>query len=340
MALKLVRSLLLNACLHKDRFMVVYRDSFAGLLEEPLNAFSWNFDGDFGWCPIVVPGWQIEELKYNSRVVWSKTLERQFDEVYRLCLETEQESKHVCSPKSFSEASQEEECARVVLKPFTMTTHITAGDLSDVFWNKPNTYNFFLCQRVCSSEFNDKAELIQKRMCDLEQQFAKCLYTPAMFHMTLCTLSLADFLAVEDCFSTLKDICEQYQNLLPKDPLHLYGVDTFSRRVLYASCKPNEELTAFVHQIQLSLRSEGFQVNGDEPFVPHVTLLKLNRKSQRDCRIKPEMFEEFKSMDFGPLMLREFHLCLMGKARDEDGFYRNYASIRFMDATSGSEADE
>ncbi|GAA29839.2 A-kinase anchor protein 7 isoform gamma [Clonorchis sinensis] len=340
MALKLVRSLLSNASLHKDRFMVVYRDSFAGLLEEPLNAFSWNFESDFGWCPIVVPGWQIEQLKYNSRVVWSKTLERPFDEVYRLCLETEQGTKHVRSPKSFSEASQEEEYARVVLKPFLMTTHITPGDLSDVFWNKPNTYNFFLCQRVCSSEFIDKAELIQKRMCDLEQQFAKCLYSPAMFHLTLCILSLADLPAVEDCFSTLKDICEQYQNLLPTDPLHLYGVDTFNRRVLYASFKPNEELRAFVHQIQLSLRSEGFQVDGNEHFVPHVTLLKLNRKRQRDCRIKPEMFEEFKSTDFGSLMLREFHLCLMGKARDEDGFYRNYGSIRFMDAPSGSEADD
>ncbi|KAG5448083.1 hypothetical protein CSKR_200668 [Clonorchis sinensis] len=52
------------------------------------------------------------------------------------------------------------------------------------------------------------------------------------------------------------------------------------------------------------------------------------------------MFEEFKSTDFGFLMLREFHLCLMGKARDEDGFYRNYGSIRFMDAPSGSEADD
>lgn len=188
-AVKIIRLILNELVQQSAHITVSYLDSFAGILERPLGAFSWNFEADFGWCPFVVPGWQITELKFNSHVVWNKILNQSFDQVRIAC------SAFVPSPElngSDEGPDQKDSLFDDVDSGsrFAITTNVNEKDLSDVFWRQHGRPNFFLCQRICSPDFVDKATKVQEYLCKLNEMFRPMLYTPEMFHLTLCTLSL------------------------------------------------------------------------------------------------------------------------------------------------------
>ncbi|VDP87378.1 unnamed protein product [Echinostoma caproni] len=323
------------------RIKVVYLDSFAGLLERPLSSFSWNFEANFGWCPFVVPGWQIVQLKYESHIVWSNLTDQSFEEVKKMCsagtpeptvedlvdktrtsVSEEETSSHTTTSELHFPITDDEQVderlsdagletsnempvsrANKSVHPvttkssFSITSEVQQKDLSDVFWHRPNHPNFFVCQRVKSSSFNEKA------------------------------------LQVKNYFEALKRACASAAHLVPQVPLQLVGVNTFDRRVLYVRFQPNSELQRFVNHLNRLLHASGFSNHNALWFTPHITLMKLNGKQYNRFKINSKIVEKYRDEDFGTLLLRELHLCLMGASRDELGFHRSYGSVAFNPVT-------
>ncbi|THD28026.1 A-kinase anchor protein 7 isoform gamma, partial [Fasciola hepatica] len=330
-ALKIIKSILTNLSGQWERMTVSYLDNFAGLLERPLREFSWNFDADFGWCPFVVPGWQIVELKLNSQVVWNKILDQSFDEVRRSAC-----SASALPPKMESVVEETDQTDSLFgdSRPsrFLVTTNVCDKDISDAFWHKHNRPNFFVCQRVCSPEFITKATEVQEELCKMNDAFRSRLYTPEMFHLTLCTLSLKSLKQVADCFEVLRKACKSVGRLLPQEPLEMVGLNTFDLRVLFVGFVKQQKLSPLVAYLNRALRSSGCRMPSGSAFTPHITLMKLSNKQHRRMRINREIVDKYVNEQFGSVLLRELHLCLMGKARDDQGFYRSYGNITFHSA--------
>ncbi|KAA0198198.1 hypothetical protein FBUS_08432 [Fasciolopsis buskii] len=86
-------------------------------------------------------------------------------------------------------------------------------------------------------------------------------------------------------------------------------------------------LAPLVTHLNSALRSAGYRIPPSSRFNPHITLMKLNKKQYRRLKIDRSIVEKHSNVEFGSLLLRELHLCLMGASRDDQGFYRSYGSI-------------
>lgn len=55
--------------------------------------------------------------------------------------------------------------------------------------------------------------------------------------------------------------------------------------------------------------------------------IQINGRRLKRVRLEQSFCDQFAGMDFGHLPLTELHLCLMGRARDENGFYRSVGRV-------------
>ncbi|POG63985.1 hypothetical protein GLOIN_2v1679604 [Rhizophagus irregularis DAOM 181602=DAOM 197198] len=197
--------------------------------------------------------------------------------------------------------------------------------------------NYFLSVRLNSKgiqeKFNEFFNYVSKKF----PEYNKMLINPQQIHITLFVLHLGNEDSIgnaKNCLLTSKDImkdsCPNY-----KPSLHFQGIDVFNGgRVVYTTPKNNDDLVAFTkltYALHEKFQREGF-VNNDikKEFKPHVTLMKLRRKTiikhndgkKKEVikRILPEVYEHFKeSVELSSMLL----------PKGDDGYYARLGNIEF-----------
>ena len=188
--------------------------------------------------------------------------------------------------------------------------------------------NYFVGWRVTDEQIWKNVVKVQDAIFVHEPGFTDCRYTPQMLHVTLCTVGLDTPEDVAHCAAVLTKLQPEIARALPRSvknvPIRIKGVDHFTKRVIYAKPEFSQEYLDFVDHLTACLQREGVDIRGGHGYVPHMTMMKVNRdaeiKAGKKC-IEPSAFSGVSDIEFGSQLFDNMHLCEMGRRRRDDGFY-------------------
>ena len=164
---------------------------------------------------------------------------------------------------------------------------------------------------------------------------------PSLYHMTLCMLRIEDTEGVQEATQMMRDLEADLRTILEGSEsairLRVGELSTFGQRVLYAKVTP-EPFDAFslvmsAIQSKVSECSDKVQPNNKFGFVPHMTLVKVNRPVARARHSKyllSKYYEEHLHDQLGVQPFNNLHLCVIDdQTRLSDGFYHTLHQSQF-----------
>ncbi|THD28025.1 hypothetical protein D915_001091 [Fasciola hepatica] len=328
-ALAVIRGFLCDESLAKQPITVGYLSDTEEIIETGLDQFldqlNWQSQEQLHHF------YRILYIKYRSWLVWNAVSSRPFRDVRRQCLQAERcanllaqidssDTEQVNHHNQRWDSIQNRSCS---LMPAVSRNF----DLTNSFWYRPDSPNFFLCQRIRSVQFDKMARRVRAHLDQYDHEFTSLFYPNERFHLTLCVFSLEDLSEVQECFSLIKDTIENMRRRLPQYPVHLRGLDTYQDRMLFVNAIQDPNLDKLIKAIKQTCSAAGFITNVNGVFVPHVTLLKFNPIHHRRLHIPTEVLDHYSETDFGSISIDELHFCFRTSARDSEGFYPSLGSI-------------
>ncbi|CAH8454509.1 unnamed protein product [Schistosoma turkestanicum] len=327
-----------------------YLDRFKGILEKPFDEFSWEPLDSLDYFTFGVPEHRIQYFKYKDIVVWDKRfrLDRVFGssrstktirdiiENYEEYCQTIQDIPDIQLseivdnvPFQWDAKATEDSCS---------SESQTEGSLKEITHHKIKYKpNFFICQRIESPDFIEKALKIQSKICNTQPYYKDSCIDSKLFHLTLATVRLEDSLQISECMETLRQAETQLRKSAPANQLSIKGVGNFHGRVLYAVVESNENLNLFVDKLNEILQMAGFSTDDRKKFKPHISLMKITRSVSKKVGAKkfdPDLYSEFLDNEFGVFAVDSIHLCAIGRPHNDDGFYRTVGNLHFLNPIS------
>ncbi|CAH8466552.1 unnamed protein product [Heterobilharzia americana] len=284
-----------------------------------------------------VPEHRIQYFKYKDVVVWDKRF--RLDRVFGSSRSTKTIRDIIGKYEKYCKTSGDTPDIHFDKKSSEVSFHWDLESVDDNYLSenqtesseeemmppkREQTPNFFICQRIESPDFIDKALKIQSQIY------------PKLFHLTLSTIRLEDSSQVSECMKALEHSEEDLCSSAPTNQLSIKGVDSFRGRVLYAAVESTTSLELFVNQLNTVLRQNGFQTD-DRKFTPHISLVKVTRSVSKKVgakKLDTDLYNEFINMEFGTFLIDSIHLCAIGKPYGDNGFYRTVGSINFTHSVS------
>ncbi|CAH8827621.1 unnamed protein product [Trichobilharzia szidati] len=352
-AMDVVKRVLWDEMIPQESITIGYLDRFKGIIEKPFDAFSWEPLDSLDYFTFGVPEHRIQYFKYKDLVVWdkrfrldrvfgssrsTKTIRDVIEKYEKYCKVSENVPDILLDNKnggvSFRWSLESLDDSRL---SETQTEESMDDTVSEKSKQRPN---FFICQRIESPIFIEKAKKIQSHICSSQPLYKDCCLDAKLFHLTLLTVRLEDSSQISKCMEALKQSEMELHSCVPKDQLTIKGVNSFRGRVIYAAVELDASLELFVNQLNKILQMKGFQTDDQRKFTPHVTLMKVTRsvfKKTGEKKVEPNLYSEFADMEFGKQPIDSIHLCAIGKPHDVNGFYRTFGNIDFSNQTLKSE---
>ena len=322
-----------------DSFTIGYTDRFRGVIEMNFSAFSWEDIASVDNTVLAIPQHRIQYFKYCTVKVWDKN--ERLDDVFgstgsavtitdvmakyevENSLGTETVSRNSCD--DYDDVHDSDGIPGIVANVQT--------PCSDKCNNKLRP-NYFLCLRITDSNIVERLEALQESILEVEPQYAECCVRPTALHVTLCTLGLDTLEQVSSARRVLEDACRELRAMAPRNiVLTIKGVSNFSDRVIYGQVHHEQDFTDFVERIRTTFCESGFDMRDDRDYVPHMTVVKVSRPTERRLlrkTIDPAIYETAKDMYFGSETISAVHLCSM-KERTQDGFYVCAARVDLLE---------
>ncbi|CAH8446208.1 unnamed protein product [Schistosoma rodhaini] len=327
-----------------------YLDRFKGILEKPFDDFSWEPLDSLDYFTFGVPEHRIQYFKYKDIVVWDKRF--RIDRVFGSSRSTKTIRDVIENYEKYCKTSRDipdvqlSNSVDVFLNWNTKAAKDTCASESQTevslkettkqrIKNKPN---FFICRKIESPDFVEKALKVQSKICDTQPYYKDCCIDSKLFHLTLSTLRLEGSLQISECMEALRKAETKLCRFVPTNQLTVKGVGNFHGRVLYAAVESNENLNLFVDQLNQILHVAGFHTNDQKKFKPHISLMKMNRSVSKKVgtkKIDPNLCGEFLDTEFGVFTLDSIYLCAIGRHYDDDGgFYRTIGNLHLVNPIS------
>ena len=164
---------------------------------------------------------------------------------------------------------------------------------------------------------------------------------PSLYHMTLCMLRIEDTEGVQEATQMMRDLEADLRTILEGSEnairLRVGELSTFGQRVLYAKVPP-EPFDAF-SLVMSAIQSKGsecsdkVQANNKFGFVPHMTLVKVNRpvaRARHSKYLPSKYYEEHVHDQLGVQPFDNLQLCVIDdQTRLSDGFYHTLHQSQF-----------
>ncbi|XP_013790887.1 uncharacterized protein LOC106474741 [Limulus polyphemus] len=349
----------------KEYFKVGYLDRFLGIVEKPFLAFDWSDPSIVDNYTLAIPKHRIHYFKYKHKKVWDKNerldaifgstgsdisisdLMKEVDEEEKIMnkkgLEVEEreiddEMSSIYSDESYSDDSVEVHIQEGAKTGETVTSFCThASEIKEnsdrsrtksQFESYHNNIqpNFFIAVRLTEPDVLDKILEVRDHIQSLEPVLKECCMNRETFHLTLSMLHLESVAEINQASRAIHLIKDELCDFInPHIELQLRGLDNFEQRVVYVCVENQPSFITFVEKVQQLLEREGVTLANNFSFVPHVTLLKVNRPVSRLRRTKyidPSLYLKFAQNHFGSMKIDNIHLCEIGDHRRKDGFYQ------------------
>ena len=318
-----------------DEFIIGYIDRFVGIVEKPFTAFSWEDLASVDYNTLAIPKHRIQYFKYRGVLVWDKI--NRIDHVFGstgnlvtvldICKEVFTDNKDHC----LNELSDDEDDGIVINTGFNTDLDIAAADRE--YWGPKKRPTHFLAVRIIEPCVVERVSTAQKVCLDVDPLYESCVIPTERLHITLSCLGLDTQEQVDNAVAALSDLKKDMAIIQPQNiELEFSDIGNFFHNVLYAKVKENQELLDFHNYLNLFLRERGIEVRDVFDFVPHMTLIKLQRQLGRDVLhtrfLDPRLYTFLEEQHFGVAKLDNIQLCEMSEDR-RDGFYVTPAVVNF-----------
>ncbi|XP_045588792.1 leukocyte receptor cluster member 9-like [Procambarus clarkii] len=333
--------------LRKEYFTVGYLDRFSGVVEKPFTSFSWEHLSMVDLDQLAVPQHRIQYYKYKGTKVWDKN--ERLDHVFGSA------GNAITIQHITQEIDAEIERKTLTFDPdddsdddlVIMTGESTSGTglISRVCTGeKPEILRatHFFCIRITNDEVRRASLEVQEHVVQEEPVLRSCTMPSELLHVTLAMVKLETPEAMTHAINILRSLQDKVKDLFgptpeseenPERVIRAQGLSTFGARVLYIKLKVPSSFTTIVDMLYEALRHvDGITVTNNFDFVPHMTLLKVNRPTARERRskyINSVLYSDYLDYDFGTIEINNIHLCVIDDVRSPDGFYVTCQRIEF-----------
>ena len=324
--------------LPSDSFTIGYTDRFRGVIEMNFSAFSWEDLASVDNTVLAIPQHRIQYFKYHSVKVWDKNerLDDVFGSTGGTVTITDVMAKYEVEIPQGTEAEpvvSRDSCGDNDGADDDSVVANVRSPCSDKSNNKLRP-NYFLCVRITDSQIAEKIEALQEGVLEVEPHYDECCIKPTALHVTICTLGLDTLEQVSSARRVLEDASGELRAMALKNiVLTIKGVSNFNDKVMYGQVHHEQDFTDFVEHIRTIFCESGFDIRDDRDYVPHMTIMKVNRSMERRLlrkTIDPAIYETAKDVYFGSETISAVHLCSM-KERTQDGFYVCAASVDLLE---------
>jgi 2'-5' RNA ligase/uncharacterized protein (UPF0248 family) len=321
----------------KDLVIVGYLDRFLGVIEKKFTSFVWCRVEMAGYLDLAIPKHRIEYFKYHGEVVWSKK-----DRIDKVFGSSKSQNETILEVIERHASAVEEE---KLLAEANQSGLIEEEGVKKGRSTGPLRPTHFICIPFTASSIKKSVRSIQQEVChnssrqgmntsDLEKE--GCI-PPSALHITLvmvyCPTPHSVFVA-KKVFDGCLDLLNTFvpRHLL----LTLQGVDSFDERVIYSPPVEIGRLTKLVTEMKNRFKAAGVRLVGNhEPYSPHMTLVKLNRKLSKTLNFDgspgklPRSLCGSREKDLmGQQACESIQFCELYAPKDvHTGFYRSVASL-------------
>lgn len=326
--------------LRKEYFVVGYLDRFAGVVEKPFTAFTWEHLATVDIDQLAIPQHRIQYFKYRGVKVWDKN--ERLDNVFGST------GSNVTIQDVMQEVDEEFERKRQTYDSDDSDSDdedivICTGDTSAVkeaVQTQQQEYDqlrasHFLCIRLYNEEVTNIALEVQEKIIEQEPVLRSCAMPTELLHVTLAMIRIDGPEAMTKLIELLQDLRPRLQELVAeqeKNQILAKGLSTFGARVLYCKLQVPEAFSSIVEMLHQSLEKiEGVIITNHFDFVPHMTLMKVNRVIARERRSKylnSILYSDYIDKEFGLIPINNINLCIIDDRRGYDGFYLTCEKIQ------------
>ncbi|XP_047484950.1 uncharacterized protein LOC125036400 [Penaeus chinensis] len=335
--------------LQEEYFTVGYMDRFSGVVEKPFTSFHWEHLALVDDDQLAIPQHRIQYFKYKGTKVWDKNerLDHVFgsagnevriqDKIKEIDEELERRAR-VFNPDDDDDDSDDD---LVIMGGGDATGTGLVADYCVT--EKPKVEllraTHFLCIKVKNEEVKSVATEVQDHVIQQEPVLRSCAMPNEILHVTLAMVRCESPEAVLEVSNMLKELRPDIQDLVgildsnPQRKIKARGLTTFGARVLYVKLDVPAAFTSIIERIHKTLHHiDGVTLTNHFDFVPHMTLLKVNRVVARERRSKylnSILYNDYIDQDFGIISLDNIHFCLIDDIRGPDRFYLTCKKINF-----------
>lgn len=336
--------------LQQEYFTVGYMDRFAGVVEKPFTSFQWEHLALVDDDQLAIPQHRIQYFKYKGTKVWDKT--ERLDHVFgsagndiriqEKIQEIDEELERRARAFNPDDDDDSDDDDLVMLGGDNAMGRGLVADYCAV--EKPKVdflrATHFLCIKVNDEQVKSLAAEVQDHVIQGEPVLRSCAMPNEILHVTLAMVRCDSPEAILEVNQMLKDLRPQIQDLVgsyhdsnPQRMIKARGLSTFGARVLYVKLDVPAAFTSIIENLHKTLqRIDGVTITNHFDFVPHMTLLKVNRIIARERRSKylsSILYSDYIDKDFGIISLDNIHFCLIDDIRGPDNFYVTCKKIHF-----------
>lgn len=207
----------------------------------------------------------------------------------------------------------------------------------EVIKEKRKRPNHFVAIRVLDSKIHLATKEFQKIVLKENEKLKPALIPLISLHITMAVMHLDDSMLeiAKDSLEICKDkITEALADVDFR--LTFHGVGNFKNQVVFAKIQEKEQIKC-IKTIN-SMITEVFEKNGiclsdKKEYNPHLTLMKLSRKSSLRKngirKVEEKSYAPLIDLYFGDEIVKNVYLCSMHGDKEDDGFYKCLSSITF-----------
>lgn len=323
-----------DECIDKNLIIVGYLDRFLGVIEKKFTAFVWCKVEMASYLDLAIPKHRIEYFKYHGEIVWSKK-----DRIDKVFGSSKSGNETILDVIERHAAAIDEEKGTKILN------EVDDAGLRETNRHEPLRPTHFICIPFTNSSIQKNVQIIQKDICEKASRLGMnavglesegCIPLSAL-HITLIMIycpTPESILHAKRVFDSFRDLLNLY---IPRHLLiTLHGVTSFDERVVYSPPVEIGRLTKLVADMKIRLKHGGVRLVGNhDPYSPHLTLVKLNRKLSKTLnfdgsigKLPRSLFESKEHDIIGQQACESIQLCELYSSKDiYTGFYRCIASL-------------
>ncbi|XP_066949743.1 leukocyte receptor cluster member 9-like [Macrobrachium rosenbergii] len=318
--------------LRKEYFVVGYLDRFTGVVEKPFTAFTWEHLAAVDIDQFSIPQHRIQYFKYRGVKVWDKN--ERVDNVFGST------GSNVTIQNVMQEVDEELERKRQTYDSDDSDSDDTSAVKEAVQAQKQEydrlRASHFLCIRVYNEELKNFALEVQEKIIEQEPVLRSCAMPAELLHVTLALIRIDGPEGMSKLVGLLQDLRPKLQELVAEETqsqILAKGLSTFiGARVLYCKLQVPEAFSSIVEMLHQSLEKiEGVVITDQRDFIPHMTLMKVNRVIARERGseyINSILYSDYVDREFGFIPINNINLCNTGDERGHDGFYLTCEKIQ------------
>ena len=317
-ATNVIHRILWDDQLPTEDFVVGYLDRFVGIIEKPFHAFSWEDLSTVSYNVLAIPKHRIQYFKYKDVIVWDKRT--QVDEVFgsrgstRTILDVMKEvSGKDTAERKVKLDNCESSDSDLDPEDVEEDTRCSKMGIYKAKADKNRPTHFIYIPVFNSKEIVSKAKELQDYVVECDPRFNDGRLPLDNLHVSVGYVRLENQKECQRATQVLNELQPFFVSLLPPSRvIHSEGVDTFRDRLIFAKVLNFPALVRFVQLLLKRFQAAGISTPGNhEPYVPHITLLRLRRPMMREMNetaIEKWLYKPFETATFGDQPIQELRI--------------------------------